>query len=64
MNQEERDVWDDKLASAELVSARANITQPSEVAQYVKTFETLGSMAVYGEDARKLIVEAAEAVRE
>ncbi|MEW2163820.1 helix-turn-helix transcriptional regulator [Streptomyces sp. NPDC007084] len=56
-------VYDDKLVSVELVSAEVNVTQPAEVAQYLKAFERLRSMAVYGAEARALVVKAIEALR-
>lgn len=56
-------VYDDKLVSVELVSARVRINQPSEVALYVTAFEQLRGMAVYGADARALVVKAIEALR-
>ncbi|MCE3031697.1 helix-turn-helix transcriptional regulator [Streptomyces sp. CMSTAAHL-2] len=56
------DVHDDTLVSVELVSAEVNITQPSEIALYVKAFEQLRSMAVYGAEARALIVKAIDAL--
>jgi transcriptional regulator with XRE-family HTH domain len=55
-------VYDDTLASVELVSARVKLTQPSEVALYLKTFEQLRGMAVYGAEARALIVKAIDAL--
>ncbi|MGA4839048.1 helix-turn-helix domain-containing protein [Streptomyces sp. G45] len=55
-------IYDDKLVAVELVSARVRVTQPSEVNQYVKTFERLRSMAVYGAEARSLILRAIEAL--
>jgi hypothetical protein len=55
-------VYDDTLASVELVSARVKLTQPSEVALYLKTFEQLRGMAVYGAEARALILKAIEAL--
>ncbi|QNP71726.1 helix-turn-helix transcriptional regulator [Streptomyces roseirectus] len=55
-------VFDDKLASVELVSAHVKITQPSETALYLKAFEHLRSMAVYGAEARTLILRAIEAL--
>ncbi|WP_369390003.1 helix-turn-helix domain-containing protein [Streptomyces sp. CG1] len=57
------DVHDDTLVAVELVSAEVNITQPSEIALYVKAFEQLRTMAVYGADARALIVRAIDALR-
>lgn len=51
-------VYDDKLVSVELVSARVKITQPSEIELYLKAFEQLRSMALYGAEARALILKA------
>jgi hypothetical protein len=48
--------------SVELVSASVKITQPSEITLYLKAFEQLRGMAVYGADARALIVKAIEAL--
>ncbi|MFE9645327.1 helix-turn-helix domain-containing protein [Streptomyces sp. NPDC006365] len=56
-------VYDDTLVSVELLSARVQVTQPSEIALYVQAFEQLRSMAVYGADARALIVKAIDALR-
>ncbi|KUM80183.1 helix-turn-helix domain-containing protein [Streptomyces sp. ISL-22] len=61
--QETFDVHDDTLVSVELLSAEVNITQPSEIALYLKAFEQLRSMAVYGAEARALILKAIEALR-
>jgi transcriptional regulator with XRE-family HTH domain len=61
--QETFDVHDDTLVSVELLSAEVNVTQPSEIALYVRAFEQLRSMAVYGADARALIVKAIDALR-
>ncbi|MEV7284042.1 helix-turn-helix transcriptional regulator [Streptomyces sp. NPDC093252] len=55
-------VFDETLVSVELVSAEVNITQPSEIALYLKVFERLRSMAVYGAEARSLIVRAIDAL--
>ena len=56
-------VYDDKLVSVELVSARVRISQPSEIALYLKAFEELRATAVYGAEARELILRAIEALR-
>lgn len=56
-------VYDDTLVSVEFLSAEVNITQPSEIVLYLKAFEQLHSMAVYGADARALIVKAIDALR-
>ncbi|MFJ4768639.1 helix-turn-helix domain-containing protein [Streptomyces uncialis] len=61
--QETFDVHDDTLVSVELLSAEVNVTQPSEIALYLKAFEELRGMAVYGAEARALIVRAIEALR-
>ncbi|MET9814378.1 helix-turn-helix transcriptional regulator [Streptomyces sp. NPDC006355] len=55
-------VYDDQLVSVELMSARVRVTQPSEVALYVRAFEQLRAMAVYGADARALVLRAIEAL--
>jgi transcriptional regulator with XRE-family HTH domain len=55
-------VYDDTLVSVELLSAQVRVTQPSEVALYVKAFEQLRGMAVYGAEARALILKAIEAL--
>lgn len=56
-------VYDESLVSVELLAARVQITQPSEIALYLKAFERLRVMAVYGAEARALIVKAIEALR-
>ncbi|RSS59588.1 helix-turn-helix transcriptional regulator [Streptomyces sp. WAC01280] len=55
-------LYDNTLASVELLSAQVNITQPSEIQLYEAAFEELRSMAVYGPAARSLIVDAIEAL--
>ncbi|WP_228979741.1 helix-turn-helix transcriptional regulator [Streptomyces sp. DH12] len=55
-------VYDDALVSVELVSAQVKITQPGEIALYLQVFEQLRSMAVYGAEARALIVKAIDAL--
>ncbi|MGW3736462.1 helix-turn-helix domain-containing protein [Streptomyces sp. NPDC005148] len=55
-------VYDDSLVSVELVSAQVRITQPSEIALYVRAFEQMRQIAVYGADARALIVKAIDAL--
>lgn len=56
-------VYDDTLVSVELLSAQVNITQPGEIALYLAAFEELRSMAVYGAEARALVVKAIAALR-
>ncbi|MFC9430272.1 helix-turn-helix domain-containing protein [Streptomyces sp. NPDC056987] len=60
--QEPFSAFDDTLVAVELLSARVNITQPSEIALYLKAFEELQALAVYGAQARALIVRAIEAL--
>lgn len=55
-------VYDDSLVSVELVSAQVRITQPSEIALYMRAFEQMRQTAVYGADARALIVKAIDAL--
>ncbi|MFD6172911.1 helix-turn-helix domain-containing protein [Streptomyces coeruleorubidus] len=55
-------VYDDRLVSVELVSARLKITQPSEITMYLRAFEQLRGHAVYGAEARTLIVRAIDAL--
>ncbi|MCX4743517.1 helix-turn-helix domain-containing protein [Streptomyces antibioticus] len=56
-------VYDDQMVSVELMSARVRVTQPTEVALYVTAFERLRGMAVYGAEARALILRAIEQLR-
>jgi transcriptional regulator with XRE-family HTH domain len=55
-------IYDDELVSVELVSARVRITQPTEIALYLRAFEQLRGMAVYGVEARALVLKAIEAL--
>ncbi|MFH9075142.1 helix-turn-helix domain-containing protein [Streptomyces alboflavus] len=56
-------VYDDTLVSVEFLSAEVKITQPSEITLYLKAFEELRGMAVYGAEARALILRAIEALQ-
>ncbi|MFF3763002.1 helix-turn-helix domain-containing protein [Streptomyces sp. NPDC001922] len=60
--QETFHMYDDTLVSVELLSAQVRITQPAEIALYSKAFEQLRGLAVYGPEARSLIVKAIEAL--
>ncbi|MEV5569316.1 helix-turn-helix transcriptional regulator [Spirillospora sp. NPDC052269] len=55
-------IFDDTRVEVELLSAQVTVTQPSEVAVYVRAFEQLSHMAVYGSSARSLITQAIEAL--
>lgn len=70
MNTQGRPLWaaetfsmfDQSLVAVELLSAQVNITQPSEIGLYLRAFEELRGMAVYGAEARALIVRAIDAL--
>ncbi|WBB63619.1 DUF5753 domain-containing protein [Streptomyces sp. WMMC500] len=55
-------VYDDTLVSVELVAAKVKIAQPAEIALYLRTFQQLQQLAVYGAEARALIHKAIEAL--
>ncbi|MYV48231.1 helix-turn-helix transcriptional regulator [Streptomyces sp. SID2888] len=55
-------IYDDQMVSVELLSARVRVTQPSEIALYLRAFERLRGMAVYGAEARALVLRAIEAL--
>jgi len=56
-------VFDDERVDHEPLSASVKITAPDEVVQYLKAFGELHRHAVYGADARALIVKAIDALR-
>jgi transcriptional regulator with XRE-family HTH domain len=51
-------IYDDKRVFVELLSAGVTVTQPREIALYVKGFSVLAAHAVYGDKARALITGA------
>ncbi|MGH3280450.1 MAG: Scr1 family TA system antitoxin-like transcriptional regulator, partial [Trebonia sp.] len=55
-------VFDDERVHVELLSAHVTVTAPSEITLYVRAFERLARLAVYGEAARALIADAATAL--
>ena len=55
-------IFDGTLVNAELLSADVTVTQPREVALYVKAFSEFSAMAVYGMPARALITDALRAL--
>ncbi|WP_234047141.1 DUF5753 domain-containing protein, partial [Streptomyces adelaidensis] len=55
-------VYDDTLVSVELLSARVRVTKPDEIVLYLKAFEQLRAMAVYGAEARALVLKAIDAL--
>lgn len=48
-------IFDNRMVHVETVSAELAITQPREIALYVKTFQELSKWAVYGQGAGELI---------
>jgi hypothetical protein len=55
-------VFDDERVHVELLSAHVTVTAPSEITLYVRAFERLGRLAVYGDAARALIGDAIAAL--
>ncbi|XVQ10673.1 helix-turn-helix domain-containing protein [Spirillospora sp. CA-255316] len=55
-------MFDTELVSVELVSGVLSVTQPAEVAMYLRDFHDLAGIAVYGAAARALIDDALEAL--
>ncbi|MFM9447558.1 helix-turn-helix transcriptional regulator [Streptomyces acidiscabies] len=55
-------IYDDFQVGVELVSAHLKVTQPSEIAEYARTFAELSTIAVYGARARTLITSAIDAL--
>ncbi|MCQ4042953.1 helix-turn-helix domain-containing protein [Streptantibioticus rubrisoli] len=55
-------VYDEEQAEAELLTARVNVTTPTEVQQYLKAFREFAKLAVYGADARALITAAIDSL--
>lgn len=55
-------IFDDIRVEVELLSAQVTVTQPSEAALYVRAFEELSHLAVYGPPARSLITQAIAAL--
>jgi transcriptional regulator with XRE-family HTH domain len=51
-------VFDDSRVTVELLSAQVNVTTPSEIVLYLRAFEKLSELAVYGSDAREWILAA------
>ncbi|CAG6396916.1 DUF5753 domain-containing protein [Streptomyces cocklensis] len=56
-------VFDDERVHCEPLSVSMKITTPDEVAQYVRAFAAFHQQAVYGAEARALIVRAIDALR-
>jgi transcriptional regulator with XRE-family HTH domain len=55
-------VFDDSRVTVELLSAQVNVTTPSEIVLYLRAFEKLSELAVYGDQARARISAAIDAL--
>ncbi|MFB7619694.1 hypothetical protein [Kitasatospora sp. NPDC056181] len=55
-------MFDEAEVAVELTSGYLRITQPREIAEYVRTFADLASMAICGVKARQLITAAITAL--
>lgn len=55
-------VFDDERVMIELLSAQVTVTSPSEITLYVRAYEQLARLAVYGAGARSLIGDALAAL--
>jgi hypothetical protein len=53
-------IFDENLVHVEAISAEWSITQPSEIALYVRSFNQLAGLATYGPDARRIVMAEAE----
>jgi Domain of unknown function (DUF5753) len=66
----QRDMWtleaftafDDARVHVKLLSAQVTVTAPGEVVIYLRAFERLTALAVYGAQARALISDAISAL--
>ncbi|OQD56191.1 transcriptional regulator [Streptomyces phaeoluteigriseus] len=56
-------VFDDVRIHVELLAAKVTVTAPGELDIYLRAFARLTEMAVYGADARALILRAIKALR-
>jgi transcriptional regulator with XRE-family HTH domain len=56
-------IFDDRFVHVEAVSAELTITQPREIALYIKAFQILSKLAVYGQHARRLVLAEISALR-
>ena len=51
-------VFDDATVHVELLSAQVTVTVPGEIVVYLRAFDQLAGLAVYGTEARSLISRA------
>jgi hypothetical protein len=57
-------MFDERLVHVETISTELAITQPREIALYVKTFHQLSKQAVYGQTAKEMINARLATLRE
>jgi hypothetical protein len=55
-------VFDDERVHVELLSAQVTVTAPSEITLYVRAFERLARLAVFGDAAQAVICDARKAL--
>lgn len=55
-------IFDDERVHVELLSAQVTVTAPSEIILYMRAFEKLTQLAVYGPAARELIIGVLDAL--
>ncbi|MDX2697623.1 XRE family transcriptional regulator [Streptomyces ipomoeae] len=55
-------VFDDLRVHVELLAAKVTVTEPSELDVYLRAFARLTALAVYGAEARALIVKAIDSL--
>ncbi|MFB8002461.1 helix-turn-helix domain-containing protein [Nocardia sp. NPDC056000] len=53
-------MFDDRIVTVETVTAELSVRQPREVSVYGQTFDMLSALAVAGDEARRLILDAVE----
>lgn len=56
-------VFDDSRIHVELLAAKVTVTAPGELDIYLRAFARMAELAVYGAEARALIVKALDALR-
>ena len=55
-------VFDDARVHVETLTAQVTVTAPGEVVVYLRAFDRLARLAVYGAEARALITDAINAL--
>jgi len=57
-------IFDDRLVHIEAVSAEISVTQPREIELYLRAFTALAKSAVYGADARAIVMSELAALHD